>query len=123
MVNMYEELLDKDGNAISSRTKLFVPAKEVKEDGSFISFQSGVLVTPDTSGYFFIVDSWILHQIEKLKIVGGMLFVKDGEQLQEPIKSPEELRMEELEKELQMLKAKQNIQPAFTEESTDEPTE
>lgn len=122
MVNVYEELLDNDGNTIPSRTKLFVPAKEVKEDGSFISFQSGILVTPDTSGYFYIVDSWVLHQIEKLKIVGGMLSVKDGEQLQERIKSPEELRIEELEKEMQMLKAKQNVQPAHIEEQSDEPT-
>lgn len=123
MVNVYEDFLGDDGNVIPNRTKLFVPAKEVSEDGSFISFQSGILVTPDTSGYFFIVDSWVLHQIEKLKIVGGRLSVKDGEQLQEPIKSPEELRMEELEKELQMLKAKQNIQPAYTEEQSDEPSE
>lgn len=117
-INIYSEYRDEDGNLIDGRTKLFVSADNVDENGNFQNFQSGLLASPITSGFFYIIDSWILHQIHKLKIVGGMLTVKDGETLQERIKTPEEVRMEELEKEIQMLKARQNIQPAYNEESS-----
>ena len=105
MVNVYEELYDEDGNSTPSRTKLFVPAKEVNEDGSFTSFQSGILVTPSTSGYFYIVDSWILNQIEKLVIVEGVLSVRDGEKITPPPKSDKELKREELLKQLAELES------------------
>lgn len=117
-INIYSEFRDEDGNLIDGRTKLFVSAANVDENGDFQNFQSGLLASPITSGFFYIVDSWIIHQIEKLKIVGGVLTVKDGEQLQERIKTPEEVRMEELEKEIQILKAKQNVQPSYIEESS-----
>ena len=100
MVSVYEELYDEDGNVIPSRTKLFVPAKEVREDGSFITFQSGILVTPGTSGYFFIVDSWILNQVEKLVIVDGVLSERDGEEITPPPKSEKEIQREALLKQL-----------------------
>lgn len=105
MVNIYEELYDDDGNTIPSRTKLFVPAKEVNEDGSFTAFQSGILVSPGTSGYFYIVDSWILNQVEKLVIVGGALSVRDGEELNPPPKSDIEIKREELLKQLAELES------------------
>lgn len=100
MVSIYEELYDEDGNTIPSRTKLFIPASEIGEDGSFTHFQSGILVTPDKSGYFYIVDKWIIDQIEKLKIVNGKLEVKKNKELVEPVKSGKELKREALLKQL-----------------------
>lgn len=105
MVNIYDEYLDDDSNVITDRTKLFVPASEIKEDGSFTHFQSGILVTPDKSGFFYIVDNWIIEQIEKIIIVDGRLAVKENEELIPPVKSEKELQREALLKQLAELDA------------------
>lgn len=119
MVNIYDEIKDGNGLLITGRTKLYIKHSDVDAEGNFGQFERGTALVFDSSGYQFIVDSWIIPQIDKLKIDGGTLVVKEGEQLQERIKTPEEIRMEELEKELQMLKAKQNVQPVYTEENAD----
>lgn len=105
MVNVYEEFIDKDGNNIPDRTKLFIPASEVKEDGTFIVFQHGVLVTPITSGYFYIVDKWLIEQIEKTKLIDGQLQIKDGEELIPPVKSERDFQREALLKQLAELES------------------
>lgn len=123
MVNIYDEIRDENGLLYAGRTKLYIKHSEVDDEGNFSQYERGTALVFDSSGYQFIVDTWVIPQIDKLKIDGGTLVVKNGEQLQEPIKSPVELRMEELEKELQMLKDKQSVQPVYTEEPTDKPTE
>lgn len=123
MVNIYDEIRDENGLLYAGRTKLYIKHSEVDHEGNFDQYERGTALVFDSSGYQFIVDTWIIPQIDKLKIDGGTLVVKNGEQLQERIKTPKELRMEELEKELQMLKAKQNIQPEYTEEPTNALTE
>ena len=62
----------------------------------------------------FIVDDWLIDQLDKVVFKDGTLQVKDGEQLVEPVKSEKELQREELLRQLALL-------DADTEESTDEP--
>lgn len=109
MVNLYNELRDDDGAIIDNRTKLFIPATEVDEEGDFDNFQSGILVTPDTSGYFYVVDGWILHQIHKLRVVNGVLVLKDGEQLQQAIKTPLEIEEEQLLQRIAEIQEKKKV--------------
>lgn len=113
MVNIYDELWDTDGNIIAGRTKLFVPNTCVDEEGNITSAQSGILTTASTSGYMYIVDEWITETTEKLKIINGVLMVKDGEVLVEPEKTDLEMEEEALKKriaEIQIKKQNEELQ-------------
>lgn len=114
MINVYDNLRENSGNIILGRTKLFI--KEVDSDGKLLSCQSGELLTPEGSGTLFIVDDWLIDQLDKVVFKDGTLQVKDGEQLDEPVKSDLQLEEEALLKRLAELQAQKN-----TEEPTDEP--
>ena len=116
MVNIYESLYEDDGLMVSGRTKLFI--KQVEDDGTIGNHDYGTVFTPNSSGTLFIVDDWLIPQLDKVIFKDGTLQVKDGEQLVEPVKSELELEEEELLKRLAELRAKKT---ADTEEQTDEP--
>ena len=112
MVNIYESLYEDDGLMVSGRTKLFI--KQVEDDGTIGNHDYGTVFTPNSSGTLFIVDDWLIPQLDKVIFKDGTLQVKDGEQLVEPVKSEKEKQREELLRQLALL-------DADTEESTDEP--
>ena len=112
MIMVYDNLRNTEGGAILGRTKLFI--SKTDDDGTILSSQSGTLLTPEDSGTMFIVDDWLIDQLDKVVFKDGTLKVKEGEQLDEPVKSEKELQREELLRQLALL-------DADTEEVTDEP--
>ena len=112
MINVYKNLRTDSGGIIPGITKLFV--QDVDTKGNIIGYKSGTLLTPEGSGTMFIVDEWLIDQLDKVIFKDGTLQVKEGEQLDEPVKSEKELQREELLRQLALL-------DADTEETTDEP--
>lgn len=111
MVKIYDSLYE-NGVTVNGRTKLFV--REVDEDGTIGNHDYGIAFTPDSTGTLFIVDNWLIDQLDKVAFKDGTLQVKEGEQLDMPVKSEKEKQREELLRQLALL-------DADTEESTDEP--
>ena len=114
MIMVYDNLRNTEGGAILGRTKLFI--NKTDDDGTILSSQSGTLLTPEDSGTMFIVDEWLIDQLDKVVFKDGTLKVKEGEQLDEPVKSEKEKQREELLRQLALL-------DADTEETTEQPTE
>ena len=106
MINIYENIRDESRNIVSGRTKLFI--EDTDSDGSIINYLHGTSVVPDTSGTLFVVDDWLIPQIDKLLFIDGSLQVKEGEQLDEPVKSEIDLQEEELLRQLKALRAQRN---------------
>lgn len=99
----YKEIRDENGQVIEGRTHLFVT--ECDTDGSIINSQSGASIVPEGSGTLFVVDDWLIPQIDKLQFVDGNLVVKDGETIETPVKSEIDLQEEELLRQLAELRA------------------
>ena len=114
MVNIYNSLRDEYGDLIDGRTKLFI--KSAKDDGTINDYLRGLAFTPEDNGTMFIVDDWLIDQLDKVIFKDGTLQVKEGEQLDEPVKSEKEKQREELLRQLALL-------DADTEESTEQPAE
>ena len=112
MVNIYDELKDSDGNVLPGRTKFFIV--ETDENNNITRSYDGTSIIPESNGTLFIVDDWLIPQLDKVIFKDGTLKVKEGEQLVEPVKSEKELQREELLRQLALL-------DADTEEVTDEP--
>ena len=112
MIHIYSSFRDEEGNSIKGRIKLFI--RQTDEVGNIELFQSGIMVSPEENGTMFIVDDWLIPQIDKVQFKDGTLQVKEGEQLDEPVKSEKEKQREELLRQLALL-------DADTEEVTDEP--
>ena len=106
MVNIYDSLRNENGDMVAGRTKLFVSA--VKEDGTIENFLSGYAIVPEAQGTLFIIDDYVIEQIDKLQFIDGVLSVKDGETLIPPVKTERELQREALLKQL----AELDSQPA-----------
>ena len=98
MVNIYDKLRDEHGELVNGRTKLFI--KTVDSDGSISEFNHGIAFVTEENGTQFIVDDWLVGQIDKLQFVGGSLSVKKGESLDPPAKTDRELQREALLKQL-----------------------
>ena len=116
MIHIYSSFRDEEGNSIKGRIKLFI--RQTDEVGNIELFQSGIMVSPEENGTMFIVDDWLIGQLDKVVFKDGTLQVKEGEQLDEPVKSELEREEEELLKRLANLRAKKT---ADTEDTTDEP--
>ena len=114
MINIYNSLRDENDVLLPNRTILFIRKDEINEDGEFELYSYGLGVSLDGSGYSFIVDDWLIDQLDKVIFKDGALQVKDGEELVEPVKSEKELQREELLRQLALL-------DADTEDTTDEP--
>ena len=120
MVKTYDELRDENGITYKGRTRLFVRHSEINSEGGFGEFESGNASVFDASGYQFIVDDYVISQINKLKIVDGSLVVRDGEEIIPPTKTEKELKIEEIERQLAALKAELG-EPVDIEEQADAP--
>ena len=118
MVKIYDSIKDEYGNVIDGVTKLFIIS--TKPDNTVGKFISGIACVPEGNGTMFIVDEWLIEQLDKVVFKDGTLKVKEGEELVEPVKSELEREEEELLKRLAELRAKKT---ADTEDTTDEPTE
>ena len=114
MINIYNSLRDENDALVPNRTILFIRKYEIDENGEFELYSYGLGVSLDGSGYSFIVDDWLIDQLDKVVFKDGTLKVKEGEQLVEPVKSEKEKQREELLRQLALL-------DADTEEVTDEP--
>ena len=114
MINIYNSLRDENDVLLPNRTILFIRKDEIEENGEFELYSYGLGVSLDGSGYSFIVDDWLIDQLDKVVFKDGTLKVKDGEQLDEPVKSEKEKQREELLRQLALL-------DADTEDTTDEP--
>ena len=112
MIKVYNDIKDDKQNVIPGLTKLFI--EDVDENGTILNILHGPTVVPERSGILFIVDDWLIEQLDKVQFIDGVLSVKDGEQLDEPVKSEKEKQREELLRQLALL-------DADTEEQTDEP--
>jgi len=112
MVKIYDNIKDENGIESPSRVKLFIT--KTLDDGTINEFLSGNSAVPMTNGTLFIVDDWLIPQLDKVIFKDGTLQVKEGEQLDEPVKSEKEKQREELLRQLALL-------DADTEETTDEP--
>ena len=120
MINIYNSLRDENDTLLPNRTILFIRKDEINENGEFDLYSYGLGVSLDGSGYSFIVDDWLIDQLDKVVFKDGTLKVKEGEELVEPVKSELEREEEELLKRLAELRAKKT---ADTEDTTDEPAE
>ena len=114
MINVYNSLRDENDVSLPNRTILFIRKDEIEENGEFEVYSYGLGVSLDCSGYSFIVDEWLIEQLDKVIFKDGTLKVKEGEQLDKPVKSEKEKQREELLRQLSLL-------DADTEEVTDEP--
>ena len=112
MVKIYDNIKDENGIDDPKRVRLFIT--KVEDDGTISEFLSGNSAVPMTNGTMFIVDDWLIDQLDKVVFKDGTLLVKEGEQLDEPVKSEKELQREELLRQLALL-------DADTEDTTDEP--
>ena len=116
MVNIYDNIKNENGIDDPKRVRLFIT--KVGYNGELNEFMSGNSVVPMTNGTLFIVDNWLIDQLDKVVFKDGTLQVKEGEQLDEPVKTVLEREEEELLKRLAELRAKKT---ADTEDTTDEP--
>ena len=128
MIHIYSSFRDSEGNNIKGRVKLFI--RQTDEVGNIELFQSGIMVSPEENGTMFIVDDWLIPQIDKVQFKDGTLSVKDGEELVPPAKTEKELQIEAIERQLAALKAELDAEVNNEEQTdtplldyTDEPTE
>ena len=98
MINLYDSMLNEWGSQVSGRTKLFIISAD--SDGSLGNYLHGTACVPLEPGTMYIVDEWLIEQIDKVQFVNGKLSVKDGEELIPPVKSEKELQREALLKQL-----------------------
>ena len=130
MVKTYNELRDENGITYKGRTRLFVRHSEINSEGEFGEFESGNATVFDASGYQFIIDDYVISQIDKLKIVDGNLVVREGEEIIPPTKTEKELQIEAIERQLAALKAEMDADINNEEQTaaplldyTEQPTE
>lgn len=106
MIKVYNDIKDDKQNVIQGLTKLFI--EDVDDAGTILNYLHGPLIVPERSGTLFIVDDWLIEQLDKVQFIDGVLSVKDGEELIPPVKTDRELQREALLKQL----AELDSQPA-----------
>lgn len=103
MINCYDNNIDEYGNLINNRTKLFI--RKVNEENEIEESFSGTRYVPEGAGTLFIVDDWIIPQLDKILFVNGELKVKDGEEIVPPVKTERQLQIEKLQRQLAELES------------------
>lgn len=98
MIEIYESIRDENSGIVPGRTKLFIVNSN--EFGDINLSEHGTKLTPEGTGTMFIVDDWLIPQLDKVKFLDGVLSVKEGEELIPPVKSEKELQREALLKQL-----------------------
>ncbi len=120
MINEYSSLRDDNDLIIKGRTMLYIRDEDVGRDGSIDLYSSGTGMTTECAGRMFIVDDWLIDQLDKVRLYYGRLVVKDGEELIPPVKSELDLEEEELQRRLADIQRrraeKENEPPAEVEE-------
>ena len=106
MIEIYESIRDENAGIAPGRTKLFIVNSN--EFGDIILSEHGTKLTPEGTGTMFIVDDWLIPQLDKVQFIDGVLSVKEGEELIPPVKTEKELQREALLKQL----AELDSQPA-----------
>lgn len=106
LIEFYDNIRDDKHNMINGLTKLFI--ERTDDEGNIENYLHGTLVTPEGTGTMFIVDDWLIPQLDKVQFIDGVLSVKDGEELIPPVKTEKELQREALLKQL----AELDSQPA-----------
>lgn len=105
MINVYENYRNPDGESINNRTILFLKDSDIADDGSINTYTAGPGVAAEVSGRIFIVDEWLIEQIDKVQFIDGNLSVKEGMEIEPPVKSEKQLQIEEMERQLAALRA------------------
>lgn len=118
LIKIYENIRDDKHNIINGLTKIFIESTD--DEGNIENYLHGTLVTPEGTGTMFIVDDWLIPQLDKVQFKDGALSVKDGEKLVPPVKSEKEKMIEEMERQLAALRAEPD-EPTNTEEQTEQP--
>lgn len=103
MINSYDNNIDEYGNLINNRTKLFI--RKVNEKNEIEQSFSGTRYVPEGAGTLFIVDDWIIPQLDKILFVNGELKLKDGEEIVPPVKTERQLQIEKLQRQLAELES------------------
>ena len=98
MFKIYNDIKDDKQNVIPGLTKLFI--EDVDDAGTILNYLHGPLIVPERSGTLFIVDDWLIEQLDKVQFKDGVLSVKEGEKLIPPVKTEKELQREALLKQL-----------------------
>ena len=98
MIKIYENIRDENGGIVLGRTKLFIV--NTNEFGDINLSEHGTKLIPEGTGTMFIVDDWLIPQLDKVQFIDGVLSVKDGEELIPPVKTEKELQREALLKQL-----------------------
>lgn len=97
MINVYDSNIDGD------KVKVFIAI----EDGNKTTITVGNHAMSKKSGIQFYVDEHVSTQLDKLTFsmdgLNPKLALKEGEEIEEPQKTEKELRMEELQRELEEL--------------------
>ena len=116
MINIYDNIRGENGGIVPGRTKLFIV--NFDESGEITLSEHGTQLTPEGTGTMFIVDDWLINQLDKVQFIDGQLKVKDGMTLDEPVKSEKQKAMEELQRQMAELQAMPD-EPAEIEENTE----
>ena len=111
-------MLNEWGYQVNGRTKLFIISAD--SDGSLSNYLHGTACVPESTGTMFIVDEWLIEQLNKIQFKDGTLSVKEGEELVPPVKTEKELKREELLRQIAELDAAED-EPSDIEEQTDAP--
>ena len=106
---IYKSLFDDAGNEVTSRKLIFVTTED---DGTITSTTSSQSLAVNRAGFVYVVDEVVLNNIDKFEVINGNLQLRDGEILEEPVKTEKERMIEEMERQLAALKS-------GTEEQTD----
>ena len=88
---------------IPGRTKLFIVDSD--NEGGIVRSYDGTSIIPENNGTLFIVDDWIIPQLDKILFVNGELKVKDGEEIVPPVKTERQLQIEKLQRQLAELES------------------
>ena len=109
MVETYRSVRDENGQVINGRVQLFIyDIHEDGEIGGLLKGLNGTSIVPQCAGTLLVVDEYVAKQADKLKFIDGTLVVKEGETIEEPVKSDAELQEEELLRQLAELRAQKS---------------
>lgn len=66
-ITMYDRQKDSEGNNIDHRVRLFIKQSDFDDDGNIKTFKAGVAGEINETGKVYIVDQYVIDQIEKNK--------------------------------------------------------
>ena len=122
MINIYNNIRDENDVFIKGRTFLFISNNDIDEQGNINTPTFGLGFSPETSGNLFIVDEWLIEQLDKVQFKDGTLSVKEGMEVELPVKTEKEKIIEEMERQLAALKAEPD-KPTDIGENAEPPVE